>query len=288
MAHNSLVTVVVVFILFLALEFSSLWFRSFPAGFDYSGYAHQGAAWLTVALAMATLTLTFIFSSAIHTHVELFKLQRLAKLWMLCNLFLVIAVYYRLAIYVNFNGLTRLRIVGFVGVTCVVAGFGLVLYRVMKGQSWPWLIHRQLWAFLISLFVLANFPLDWVAQAWNVRQIEKGNLASLVHFGEQPISDEGLLCLVELVKSSSSEVRDPILGLFAKRYAGFSQKRSNHQSSQQPTDPREATWNEFQGSTFLLEKKLDKVLEEVAADILSQSRIDPNSRSFRRWAWPWY
>lgn len=35
-----------------------MWFRPFPTGFHYSGYAHEGAFWLTVALAMATITLS--------------------------------------------------------------------------------------------------------------------------------------------------------------------------------------------------------------------------------------
>jgi hypothetical protein len=57
--RNTLLTVILLFAAYLVFEFRTLWFREFPKGFHYSGYAHEGAAWLTVALAIATLMLSF-------------------------------------------------------------------------------------------------------------------------------------------------------------------------------------------------------------------------------------
>ena len=59
--RNTLLAVIVLFAAYLVFEFKTLWFRQFPAGFYYAGYAHQGAAWLTVALALATVVLSLIF-----------------------------------------------------------------------------------------------------------------------------------------------------------------------------------------------------------------------------------
>ena len=59
--RNTLVAVIVLFAVYLIFEYKTLWFRVFPNGFHYSGYAHEGAAWLTVALAVATLVLSAIF-----------------------------------------------------------------------------------------------------------------------------------------------------------------------------------------------------------------------------------
>ncbi|MFV1969317.1 MAG: hypothetical protein ACC628_28180, partial [Pirellulaceae bacterium] len=53
--RNTLVTVIALFAFYLIFEFKTLWFRDIPEGFYYAGYAHEGAAWLTVALALATL-----------------------------------------------------------------------------------------------------------------------------------------------------------------------------------------------------------------------------------------
>ena len=44
--RNTLLTVIALFAAYLVFEFKTLWFRVFPEGFYYSGYAHQGAAWL--------------------------------------------------------------------------------------------------------------------------------------------------------------------------------------------------------------------------------------------------
>ena len=51
--RNTLLTVIGLFAVYLVFEFQSLWFREFPKGFHFSGYAHEGAAWLTFALGLA-------------------------------------------------------------------------------------------------------------------------------------------------------------------------------------------------------------------------------------------
>ncbi len=52
--RNTLWTVIGLFAVYLVFEFMTLWFRSLPPGFYYAGYARERAAWLTVALALAT------------------------------------------------------------------------------------------------------------------------------------------------------------------------------------------------------------------------------------------
>ena len=62
--RNTLIAVIVLFAAYLGFEFRTLWFRVFPKGFYYAGYAHEGAAWLTAALALATAVLSAIFRAA--------------------------------------------------------------------------------------------------------------------------------------------------------------------------------------------------------------------------------
>lgn len=64
--RNTLLTVIGLFGAYLVFEFRTLWFREFPQKFHYSGYAHEGAAWLTIALALATAVLSLIFRGRIH------------------------------------------------------------------------------------------------------------------------------------------------------------------------------------------------------------------------------
>ena len=52
--RNTLIALIGLFVVYLVFEFQTLWFREFPDGFYYAGYAHYGAAWLTLALALAS------------------------------------------------------------------------------------------------------------------------------------------------------------------------------------------------------------------------------------------
>lgn len=118
--RNTLIAVIVLFAAYLVFEFTTLWFRVFPKGFYYSGYAHEGAAWLTAALVLATVMLSAIFRSCVLCDPRLPRLRKLAWLWSVENLLLAVAVYHRMHIYVGFNGMTRMRVVGLLGMTAVL------------------------------------------------------------------------------------------------------------------------------------------------------------------------
>jgi Domain of unknown function (DUF4173) len=91
--RNTLVTLIVLFAFYLCFEFATLWRREFPVGFYYAGYAHEGAAWLTFALALATGTLSLIFSGKMLEDLRLGRLKHLAWIWSAQNFLIAIAVY---------------------------------------------------------------------------------------------------------------------------------------------------------------------------------------------------
>src|SRR5690606_11483178 len=103
--------------------------------FHYSGYAHRGAFWLTCALALATIVMTIIFSVDIRKDPRAPGLFRLAKIWAIFNLILAIAVYHRMWIYIDFNGMTRMRVVGLLGISTVAAGFCIVLWKIIHRRD---------------------------------------------------------------------------------------------------------------------------------------------------------
>ncbi|MBL4885053.1 MAG: DUF4173 domain-containing protein, partial [Planctomycetaceae bacterium] len=142
--RNSLVMVILLFGGYLIFEFSTLWQREFPEGFYYSGYAHQGSAWLTLALAISTLILSIIFRGQILNDPRLTRLKTMAWVWSFENLLLAVAVYNRLHIYVGFNGMTRMRVIGILGITAVVLGFLLVIWKINRHYHFSWLLKRQL------------------------------------------------------------------------------------------------------------------------------------------------
>ena len=143
--RNTLVTVIALFAVYLVFEFATLWGASFRR-VSTTRAMRTRAAWLTVALALATFTLSLIFRGRVLDDPRLPRLRRLAWVWSFENLLLAVAVYHRLAIYVGFNGMTRMRIVGILGMSCVVAGFLLVVWKIRRRHDFTWLMRRQLWA----------------------------------------------------------------------------------------------------------------------------------------------
>ncbi len=281
--RNSLTAVLIVFIPFLAYEFYSLWSHDFPPGFYYSGYAHQGAAWLTVALAMSTAVLSLMFSPSVHQHTKLVVLQRLATAWLICNVILAIAAYHRLAIYVEFNGMTRMRIVGYFGVTCVLVGFAMVLQRVYGRCSLPWLLQSQVWALAGALYLLSIFPSDWYAHRWNADRIGQGRSEPAVQIAVHPISDEGYLPLFPLLNTDKPILRDGIRALLAARLVEFERSESKESSAL-----GRSAFATFQASGAKLREELESRRETLEEFRASRSTREAAFEKFRVWAMQWY
>ena len=216
--RNTLATVIVLFAVYLVFEFTTLWFREFPVGFYYSGYAHEGAAWLTVALALATLILSLIFRGSIFRDERIGVLRRLAWIWSSQNLLLALAVYNRLFIYIGFNGMSRMRMVGLFGMTAVVAGLLLVLWKISRQKNFVWLIRRQLWALGLTIFLFSLTPVDTIVVAHNVRRILNGDPAPAVQISVQPIGAEGIPGLLPLIQCRNPRIRDGVRAILAERY----------------------------------------------------------------------
>lgn len=213
--RNTLVSVALLFTGYLCFEFTTLWFREFPEDFYYAGYAHQGAFWLTIALAVSTLTLSCIFSGNILKDPRLGRLKNLAILWSVLNFVLAAAVLNRLFIYVNFNGLTQLRIVGFLGIASVAFGFALVVLKILRDQGFVWLIHRQLWVPFAATVFFALLPVDYIVNNYNTRQVQSGNTPPVVQLIAHKTSPEGALAILPLVSHEQPEIREGVKALLA-------------------------------------------------------------------------
>ncbi|MEZ6122352.1 MAG: DUF4153 domain-containing protein [Planctomycetaceae bacterium] len=157
-------------------------------------------------MALATLMLSLIFRGRTLADPRLNQLRRLAWIWSALNLLLAVAVYHRLLIYVDFNGMTRMRVIGFLGITSVVAGFGLVLVKLNTSRNFLWLIRRQLWVVLAAAILYSVLPVDVLIHHYNVRQILAGNHAPIVQITEHDVDDEALSTLVPLMSSSDEMI----------------------------------------------------------------------------------
>ena len=145
------------------------------------------------------------------------RLRVLASIWSAENLLLAAAVYNRLLIYVGFNGLTNMRIVGFYGVSAVVVGFLLVLLKIVQGHDFAWLLQRHLWTLAWAVYLYAITPVDALTTHYNVARILAGDLPPSVQLTEHELSTEGLLGLEPLLESPNLTVREGIAALVDRR-----------------------------------------------------------------------
>jgi hypothetical protein len=276
--RNTLFAVNVLFTIYLIFEFKTLWLRVFPPGFYYSGYAHEGAAWLTVALALATVILSVVFSGDVLRDPRLPQLRYLAWLWSLQNLLLAVAVYHRLFIYVGFNGMSYMRVVGLFGMSAVVAGFLLVVWKIAYNRNFVWLFRRQLWALAITTFLFSVTPVQLFVVSYNVRRILNGDLAPSVQISVHPINSEGLLQLHPLLNASEPTIREGIRAMLAKQL---------DLQEQRAAEQRQLGWTAWQLSDQLLLEDL-RSHQGQWSDYQDEVKRDAALKGFHKYAYQWY
>jgi hypothetical protein len=277
--RNMLVTVIILFAFYLVFEFKTLWFHVFPKGFYYSGYAHEGAWWLTVALGLATVILSLVFRGRILHDPRLRRLRRLAWLWSFENILLAAAVYHRLYIYIGFNGMTWMRMVGIFGISAVLVGFVLVVWKIIQSRDFVWLVRRHLWTLAAAVYLFAITPVDTIVTDYNVRRILGGDPAPSVQITEHTISSEGVLLLQPLLECNDATIREGIAAMLAQRQA----------DAQALAAERERKgWTTYQIADRILLDSLD-----ASAAKWGKYTADPEDRDkawsdFKGYAYQWY
>lgn len=276
--RNMLLGVIGLFAVYLVFEFVTLWFREFPPGFHYSGYAHTGAAWLTAALALATLVLSLTFRGALLSDPRSGRLRILAWIWSFENLVLALTVYNRMYIYIDFNGMTWMRMVGLFGISTVAIGFGLVVWKIMYNRDFAWLIQRQLWALAGAVYLFVLTPVDVIVHSYNVRQVLVGDLAPAVQISVHPISAEGYLVLEPLTHCDHAIIRDGVRAMLAERFI---------QEQELAMERKNLGWTTWQLCDNLLLHRFHETSAELQP-FLDETKRDAALKEFRKYAYQWY
>jgi hypothetical protein len=247
---TALTTLICVNLLFLAFNVVDwVYLFDLPEGTSYAQHAHRGCTWLTLALALSTLVLGIVFKNRLNFHPRKGALRAWSYVWALQNGVLALGALRRLQMYVDYNGLTRLRIVGLVGVLLVLAGLVCMVRKVRRSKNMLWLIRRDLVALSVALVLLALTPRDWICWEYNVsRAMRGGNLRPLAGLTldeegrrRQPMSAESFPPLLRLLRYTDEDaarqemVRQGIAGLLG---------RTLHRLSE--AEPE--SWSEWQGS----------------------------------------
>jgi hypothetical protein len=158
--------------------------------------------------------------------------------------------------YIGYNGLTRLRIIGIYGVLLVIAGLAFMVWKVYRTKSFAWLVRRDVLALWFAIIVLSLTPRDWICAKYNAAQAMSGNLRPLTLLHGQPLSPESFPPLIQLLDYKGKEgdqnkdterlVRDGIAGLLGRELLELRRSRPKR-------------WSAWQGSHAWALRRLEAV-----------------------------
>lgn len=221
-AQNTLVAVNVVFLAYNAVEARYLFSGWLPEGMTTQTYAHQGALWLTVALAALTVVVGLLFRGPLSLDPAGRLARRLALAWVGQGLIVAASAYWRIAIHIQHSGLSNLRIVGVLGTTLVVVGVLLVGLKVRRAHPLSWLVAKQLDALLVTTLLFAVAPTHAISTAVNVARIERGAIAPLLHMPAQSEETESVALLIPLLEHRDPRVHRGVAALLERQRAVLS------------------------------------------------------------------
>jgi len=139
-----------------------------PKGMTYTEYAHRGAYPLvfTALLAAFFVLITFRNNGPAQRSPAA---RKLVYLWLAQNVFLVFGAAWRLGLYVNLGGLTRLRVAAMIWMGLVALGLALIVYRIVRNRSNAWLIRANTLAALLTLYACAPLNIDGFIAMFNAK-----------------------------------------------------------------------------------------------------------------------
>lgn len=175
--------------------------------------------------------------------------------------------------YIDYNGLTRLRIVGLYGILLIVVGLSVMVWKVGRSQSFMWIIRRDLLAFWAALVILALTPRDTICWKYNASRVMDGDLKPLALLTVQKISPEGYPPLLRLLDHREAWVREGVaafLGRYSERL--FSESVPN--------------WTGWQGAHTWARWELRRAVGRIESIVPRSRWIAVEERFFKR-VRPW-
>ncbi|WP_299694284.1 DUF4153 domain-containing protein [uncultured Tateyamaria sp.] len=151
-----------------------------PEGISPASYAHRGAYPL-----LATALLAGVFAVVARPHLGHRPIVRmLMMLWLAQTLALVFASIWRLDLYVEAFGLTRLRLAAYVWMGVVAVGLGITAQQIWQDRPAAWMLLRSgaLGAVVLYACTFVNF--DGVVARYNLTHDVPEDREMLCKLGE--------------------------------------------------------------------------------------------------------
>lgn len=212
-ARNALYALNALFLAYNALDAKYLWAGSPPPGVSERDYAHEGAAWLTVAIAALTVVVGVMFRGALAHDARARATRFLAFAWLGQGVVVALGTYRRLFIHIATSGVSSLRILGIVGTTMVVVGLAQMCVKILRRRSFAWLLRRQLDAVALGLFGFCLLPAHRISAPLNLQRVLAHDYQALVHVEEEAAEVESAAELLPMLDHDDVRIRRGIAAL---------------------------------------------------------------------------
>lgn len=139
-----------------------------PEGMTYSEFVHQGVTALIASIIIAIGILLYYFRGSLNFFAENKNLKRLAVLWVIQNILLLLSTAYRNTLYINEFTLTYKRIGVYVYLTLALIGLVTTLIKVLEKRSNYYLVRINSALFFVVLVVSSFVQWDKLICNFNV------------------------------------------------------------------------------------------------------------------------
>ncbi|WP_299609020.1 DUF4153 domain-containing protein [uncultured Tateyamaria sp.] len=154
-----------------------------PDGISPAAYAHRGAYPLLVTALLAGLFAVLARPYLAGRPV----LRWLMLIWLLQTLALVVASVWRLDIYVDAFGLTRLRLAAYVWMGLVAVGLCIVVWQIWQDRQAAWMMLRSGALGAVTLYACAFVSFDAVVARHNLTHHDEPDMMLLCRLSEDAI-----------------------------------------------------------------------------------------------------
>lgn len=262
-AHITLVCVNVIFLVYNGTDAIYLYLkRTLPAGISWTAYTHAGCGWLTFGLFLSTLVLGIIFWNGLNFHPRAGVLKRWAYVWIAQNAVLAIGALRRIAMYIDFSGLTHLLLTGVYGSLLVMVGLVIMTVKIDRNRNAAWLVRKYVAAFAAALLVLVLTPHGWVCASYNVPRILAGKPHALWPVVLKKLPADALPPLIPLLDYRRDDgdaakeklVREGIAAILGQRLVRLEAEEGR-------------SWSRWQASSWWALKRLRGVQDRIHATV---------------------
>ncbi len=163
-----------VFAIQLALDLATVLSHgaNLPDGMTYSEYAHRGAYPLVATALLAAAFVLTAFPTGLSQDAvrRMMWARRLVYIWIAQNIILTISAIWRLWMYVDAFGLTRLRVAAAIWMLLVALGLIWIIWRIVAHRTNSWLLRVNTMTLFVVLFICCFINFDSFIASYGIQK----------------------------------------------------------------------------------------------------------------------